>query len=605
MELEKAIRTLRDETSLARLYGDEYIFGMVCYKYFFNNGEFNNSDFENTFVDGRSDGGIDLVAINDDEENNRKSLILIQSKYGKNINKEDIKNVFYKMIATVRDFRNGATGRFNEKLREKYSSHYDDIKDENNFSIELVLFVGKKNIDDSERAEIENTLNQNKAFEDYYWSIHDRDIINQEIEKFEEPNRYVKEDKITIFKKDGKIEMNHNGIMVNISALSLKNLFNKYKNKGLFEQNFRYYIVNKRIDTQIKDSLLKKREKFWFLNNGIIIACQSFRQDGENIKLENFSIVNGCQTTTLIGHDTCSNNQKDFAVHCKIATPQKTIDDFKGNRKEKEKQYEEHFEEFVAEIAEASNSQKPINDRDLKSNTPEQRKLKKHLAPEIYFEIKRGEKKPKLEKAQKWKSIKNDLYGQLFLAFVLQQPGTARNSKSKVFSNSEIYKNIFKIELDENLKNMVIDLSRLNADYENFISKEKIIEQCRKWEAAFDVHKKAKFFVLATIGFLIEHYRKQKNKQEIKNILIQGFSPKNLPDDYEQKLEWLFMLIIRKIVDRFQSGRYKAEGNFWKTDKPYLDDVTHGPQGISEELGSPLEKSKWDAAIIKTKCFEI
>ena len=484
VSLEREIKILKDETSLAKHCSNEHIFGMVCYKYFYNDGEFNNSDFENNFVDGPNDGGIDLVGINDDEENNRKSLVLVQSKYGKNIRKDDIKNSFYKMLETVRAFKNHDTGRFNEKLKEKYSSHYYDIKDDNNFSIELVLFIGKENISDDKRAEIEKTLNQNEGLEGYDWSIHDEDIIIQAIEKIKESPRYVEEDNIAIFHEHGKITMHHNGLMVNISAHSLKELFNEYKNKGLFEQNFRYYIVNKRIDTDIRNSLAKQddRDNFWFLNNGIIIACRYFKRDGNNIKLEKFSIVNGCQTTTLIGKDTSRISGKDFAIHCKIVKPPKDLNDFKGNNKEKQEQYEEHFEEFVAKIAKASNSQKTINDRDLKSNAPEQRKLREYLGEgnNIYLEIKRGENKPKWEKTQKWKSITNDLYGQLFLAFVLQQPGTARNSKSKIFSNNEIYNTIFKKNPNENLINMIIDLSRLNAEYERFISKEETIEQCKR-----------------------------------------------------------------------------------------------------------------------------
>ena len=150
---------------------------------------------------------------------------------------------------------------------------------------------------------------------------------------------------------------------------------------------------------------------------------------------------------------------------------------------------------------------------------------------------------------------------------------------------------------------MVINLSRLNTNYENFISEEKTIEQCKKLETAFDVHKKGKFFVLATIGFLITYYRKKENREESEDTLIKRFLPEKLPDDYEKKLGGLFMMIIRKIVDRFKSGNYKAEGSFWKTDKPYLDDVIDGAQGISGELENEYEKGKWDEAI--AKCFEL
>jgi len=55
------------------------------------------------------------------------------------------------------------------------------------------------------------------------------------------------------------------------------------------------------------------------------------------------------------------------------------------------------LDEFISEIAEASNSQKPISDRDLKSNRPEQRSLQKKLKesePKIPERMARGKNIP-------------------------------------------------------------------------------------------------------------------------------------------------------------------------------------------------------------------
>jgi len=89
--------------------------------------------------------------------------------------------------------------------------------------------------------------------------------------------------------------------LVNVYAHSLRDLYDRYKDDGLFEQNFRYFVTNKRIDKDIQGSLEKKRDRFWYLNNGIIIGCKDFHRDGKRVKLWDFSVINGCQTTTLIG----------------------------------------------------------------------------------------------------------------------------------------------------------------------------------------------------------------------------------------------------------------------------------------------------------------
>ena len=66
------------------------------------------------------------------------------------------------------------------------------------------------------------------------------------------------------------------------------------------------------------------RDNFWFLNNGIIIACTEFEPDGDTIKLHNFSIVNDGQTTQLIGTYK-GTNTKEFYIPCKIVATKNDI----------------------------------------------------------------------------------------------------------------------------------------------------------------------------------------------------------------------------------------------------------------------------------------
>lgn len=132
------------------------------------------------------------------------------------------------------------------------------------------------------------------------------------------------------------------GIIVNISNISLAKLYNAYHTKGLFNLNIRKYIRNKKVDDGIKYTLDKNRENFWFLNNGLTIACEDFDPDGDTIKLYDFSIVNGGQTTTLIGNYSGSNDD-EFFIPCKIVKSSEKLDI--------DKKYD-----FYNEIAEATNS---------------------------------------------------------------------------------------------------------------------------------------------------------------------------------------------------------------------------------------------------------
>ena len=150
-------------------------------------------------------------------------------------------------------------------------------------------------------------------------------------------------------------------IIVNISALSLQELQNRRRN-GLLGMNLRYYVRQKAVDTGIEKTIHKEPENFWYKNNGILIICDDYEIDGKEIKLWNFSIVNGGQTTNRIGK---LDIEKDFYLQCKVVKS-------KGNTTQMK-------DKFALEIAEATNSQKPVKKADLKANTPEQIRLKERL----------------------------------------------------------------------------------------------------------------------------------------------------------------------------------------------------------------------------------
>ena len=76
--LEEAIKLKQEKKKFNNLR-DEHLFSLVCFKYFYNKGEINVSEFNNIFVDGKDDGGVDLVSVFDDGTD-QPVLLLIQSK---------------------------------------------------------------------------------------------------------------------------------------------------------------------------------------------------------------------------------------------------------------------------------------------------------------------------------------------------------------------------------------------------------------------------------------------------------------------------------------------------------------------------------------------
>ena len=325
------------------------------------------------------------------------------------------------------------------------------------------------------------------------------------------------------------------------------------------------YIRNTLVDSGIKKTLDSDRSNFWFLNNGIIIACEEFDIDGDTIKLYDFSIVNGGQTTTLIGNYKGTNTQ-EFYIPCKIVSTKK-----KGKA-----------DIFFTKIAEATNSQKPIYARDLKSNAPEMVRLSNWLKDEgIYLEIKRGLKssfKPSYQ-------IKNDELGQLILSFALQRPGTSRSGKKVIFENQATYDQIFKVNYanDPLKKKFIVDLIRLHDRYLNV---EKKFKTSNLDPSQMEILKNGKQAIIAVLGMC---YRLANNDIKESDILE---SPKSLnsirfeygpilssykEDDIDERFEQVVRRIIKVLSEAYKSACAQktttSVSNFLKTDQKYYNEI--------------------------------
>lgn len=160
-----------------------------------------------------------------------------------------------------------------------------------------------------------------------------------------------------------------------VAVTEIAKLFNRH-NDLLLERNIRRYLGlhSNRVNSAIHETLVneQKRDNFYFFNNGITMICRKFRHNalqGENyqLKLEGMQIINGGQT-------------------CK--TIQQTL--YPSQRRQRQL-FEESFEnvyvllriyelseddqDFVRDITYATNSQNPVDLRDLRSNDEIQRQL--------------------------------------------------------------------------------------------------------------------------------------------------------------------------------------------------------------------------------------
>lgn len=561
------INNLKFDYPKLSLLKDEFVFSLVCQKYFYNDGNFYFSDYKESFTDGREDGGIDLITV--DQKNGQDYLVLIQSKFiGELANSQDVIDIFTKMDQTIQNFKNARTAGYNKKLKKIYWDKYDSIENQPP-NIELVVFLSAQ-LTSEMKNRINNELSNIEVLGTYECSVYTKDDIEAQINKYNSPKLYVTEDKVNIAKNDGVIKYGETGLLVNVSALSLRKLYDKYKDQGLFEQNFRYFVRNKKIDESINKSLTNKRNLFWFLNNGVIIGCKDFSIDGDNVKLYDFSIINGCQTVTLIGEYKGTNQGVDFVLPCKIVKPSD----------------ENQFDGFIGDIAEASNSQKPISERDLKANKPEQKKLQNILLknePKIYLQVKRGEflvTSERKKQLETWQYLENDYYGQMILAFHLQMPGTARSGKRNLFSMNSVYDGVFKRNVE---KASIVDTLKIYHHYLEYLDYQIQNDQFADINME-SVATNGKLLIPSIVGFMIKEKRglintrkSNDSEKEWENEIVKdclndkGLFVEDLPDSYKEILFDLFTEIIGEVFSLYQTreNEEKTVSNFFKVDSKY------------------------------------
>lgn len=563
-ELEKIISTgsLKGITLSEEKAFDFLICSLYCHKtldYDKNWYEIMNENI----TDSSNDGGIDFVYF--DEDNSK--VIVGQNKYSTNIDINTCVAEIEKLDNTLQNFQKNSTSNYSKDLKKRLLNILDRLNDENIGNIDYV-FASLSTFDESKvikRVEEKSQYSDLIFFNKYE--------IEKTIENLQSELAVVSEFKFDLDETRNILRYSsekYEGIVLNFSASSLKKAYDRYESQGLFNLNIRRYIKSKNVDDAIIASITNSKDDFWFKNNGLTIACKDFHIDGNVIKIYDFSIVNGGQTTTLIAKNFKTDSE-NFYVMCKIIKSNFELDNHDSTT-------------FFNEIAEATNSQKPIQPRDLKANAPEMLQLQRLFEDRGYFlEIKRGMSVPKKYSDKK---IKNDDLAQIYYSFVSQKPGTARSSKRSLFSNNSHYRQIFFQKYSKNPENVdfLIDLIELNKRIDIIIQKYKNNTARNKLSIEeLNVLSNGKLAIIALMGFI---YRISNNDYNIKSDerdLIDekfefGYFLSNYKgDNVDKLLEDLIYELVQHISEIYSSeydaAKVTSISNFLKTDKKYRETI--------------------------------
>lgn len=546
---------------------DEYMFNLNCVDYFFFSKNIGEVDIKDGFTDGSGDGGIDFIY--DDGE----KMYLIQGKSSSDLKYNDIRDLFMKILETVNNFKTGDTDDYNSNLKSIYKNTLDKLDDP---EIEFVLFTNTE-IDKSMASKIEQ-LNRNGELEKYKLVVYGKDEIESRQLTVDGEVMSVDQGTLTLETKDYLKYNDGVGAIFTIKAYSLKELYEKKKDDGLFGYNLREQISQANVDNEIDKTIAEDKDNFWFYNNGITIGCSDYIQDGTKLKLYNFSVINGAQTTSKIGKSNLIKKDNDFSLICKVIKSENSLDDA-----------------FIRKVSEASNSQKPIKPRDLKANSSEQKILQNNFINngkyQLAVEIKRGVKAANYRNVESWERVNNEFVGQVILATQYQKPGTARSEKAKIFSNDPTYMLIFsKDKVKKYDYNSLYELVRLAHLYDEFKLKrvDELDKEIKKTteEAAKNtlideksVCNNAKFVTLGIISYYLKRYyfkTKDRNDDKYNEPVINGYLSLNYhDDDYIDRLYDFFAFIINKLTIIYNTNRSNlgltSVSNFFKTDKNYKE----------------------------------
>ena len=420
------IHSLKDLYPSLREKSDAYVFSALCIRAnLYKNPALvlNDSDFAEMIVDGQNDGGVDVLLTDPNSENS--DLVIAQSKYYASINKDDVASAMSKMATFYKDMKAGRYEQVNAKVRRRFLSL--DAEQAEDARVKFVFYtsalqagINRVQLERQFRSQFED----GGAFDVKFYFGKD---LEEEIKESESRRPTVEQGKIQIDQARNWLKYEDRAIIVNVSAFSIKTLYAQY-NLQLLSKNLRYHIAGKEIDQGIKDTIENSPESFWMKNNGITIICDDFNLDGKEVKLRNFSIINGGQTTYMLHKNPNINQENDLYLPCKIIRNEGETEDERSS--------------FSLSIAKATNTQKPIRAVDLKANAPEQIRFSRAMREEgIFYQTKRGEEVPR---AYKEKYLNTSLLevGKLALAAVFQMPCASRNKPSTMY-RPEYYEKIF------------------------------------------------------------------------------------------------------------------------------------------------------------------
>jgi hypothetical protein len=214
------------------------------------------------------------------------------------------------------------------------------------------------------------------------------------------------------------------GVIASVDARSFVELIQtddgRSVKRHLFDDNLRVFLgTNGGFNSDIIGTAASDDSHlFWYLNNGITITCRnySFNKGHVNpkIKIEDFQIVNGAQTThsLLEASRRAPKSFENVVLTVRIYATDRT--------------------DIAERVAVATNSQARIQSRDLRANHPVLKKMEMAFLNRGYFFERKRNMHVDRDVRLRLDALK---LGQIIMAYYLREPDRAKTDSDSIFGD--------------------------------------------------------------------------------------------------------------------------------------------------------------------------
>ena len=368
---------------------------------------------------------------------------------------------------------------------------------------------------------------------------------------------------------------------------------------ALFDKNVRYKISDTLdVEEKIKETLEKDPASFWFYNNGVAMLAQNngldekeeFKITYKYSKSNQIQIINGAQTITCAAEyyyeikqnveklkvdlSTETNEEKKSQLSSSLGKYEKIIENFKKAYIVLRIIYNDNTSEsFINNVSLSLNRQKPIKNYDLKFMTPEVQIINslyedndKHC-PYFYI-LKSGELYDNENCCDLITFMK------IYAICKLQKPGTARNGKGSLLSDS--YWNELKRKDDEQGDEQYFEkhFKYFYLAKKIYILIEKVFKEINKDKEEILLYSKE--FLTAYLIFIIKEKYDSKIKLD------------NYPSIIDNKMKEITEQWVKELKG-IEGNKY--DSNFFKKDISYenIKKNLHKSEALSTLITSILK----------------